>query len=213
MITRRRVLETIALGAVATTLGRVVLDLPAALAQDSMTVGQPGPLGDVTLGPADAKVNIIEYASMTCTHCAAFHQNTFPTLKSKYIDTGKVRFTLREVPLDPLATAGFMLARCRGNDKYYATVDLLFNKQAQWAFTDKPLDALSQLMKQAGYTQESFEACLKDQKIYDAITSVRDQGAKLGVNSTPSFFINGKIYRGALSVEELEKAINPLLGN
>lgn len=213
MITRRRVLETIALGAVATTLGRVVLDLPAALAQDSMTVGQPGPLGDVTLGPADAKVNIIEYASMTCSHCAAFHQNTFPTLKSKYIDTGKVRFTLREFPLDPLATAGFMLARCRGNDKYYATVDLLFNKQAQWAFTDKPLDALSQLMKQAGYTQESFEACLKDQKIYDAITSVRDQGAKLGVNSTPSFFINGKIYRGALSVEELEKAINPLLGN
>jgi protein-disulfide isomerase len=150
---------------------------------------------------------------MTCTHCATFHAKTWPTLKSKYIDTGKVRFVLREFPLDPLATAGFMLARCAGNDKYYAVVDLLFAQQKNWAFTDKPLQGLSGLVKQAGFTQESFEACLKNQQIYDAVNAVRDRGAKLGVDSTPTFFINGQIQRGAISVEELDKILAPLVGS
>src|SRR5260370_18506192 len=114
-----------------------------------------GPLGDVWLGPPDAKCTVIEYASMTCSHCAAFHKETWPQLKSTYIDTGKVRFTLREYPLDPLAAAGFMLARCAGNDKYYPMTDLLFDKQADWAFVKQPLPALAALTKQAGFTQKT----------------------------------------------------------
>ncbi|MHB2166945.1 DsbA family protein [Alsobacter sp. R-9] len=171
------------------------------------------PLGDVVLGKDDAKVTIYEYASMTCSHCATFHAKTWPELKKKYIDTGKVRFVLREFPLDPLATAGFMLARCAGNERYYPIVDLLFAQQKNWAFVDKPVDALLGLVKQAGFTQESFEACLKNQQIYDAVNATRDRGAKLGVNSTPTFFINGQIQRGALTIEELDKILGPLVGS
>jgi len=204
-MTNRRQLLTgvagIAAAALAgTTAARAQTALPAA-----------GPLGDVWLGSADAKVTIIEYASMTCSHCAHFHETAWPELKKKYIDTGKVRFTLREFPLDPLATAGFMLARCNGNDKYFPMTDLLFAQQRNWAFVDKPVDALSALVKQAGFTQESFEACLKRQDIYDAVTVVKDGGAKAGVNSTPTFFINGQKRSGALSIEELDKILEPLL--
>lgn len=173
----------------------------------------PGPLGDIEIGNKNAKVTVIEYASLTCSHCATFHDKTWPALKQKWIDTGKVRFILREFPLDPLATAAFMLARCGGNDKYYPMVDLLFSQQKNWAFSNKPVEALLSLVKQAGFSQESFEACLKNQQIYDAVNAVRDRAAqKLGVSSTPTFFINGQVHRGALSVEEFDKILTPLVG-
>ena len=172
----------------------------------------PGPLGDIEIGNKNAKVTVIEYASLTCSHCATFHDKTWPALKQKWIDTGKVRFILREFPLDPLATAAFMLARCGGNDKYYPMVDLLFSQQKNWAFSNKPVEALLSLAKQAGFSQESFEACLKNQSVYDAVEWVRKRGAdKFGVSSTPTFFINGRMERGALSLEEFEKIIEPLL--
>jgi protein-disulfide isomerase len=171
-----------------------------------------GPLGDVVLGPEDAKVTIIEYASLTCPHCAAFHTTTYPVLKERYIDTGKVRFILREFPLDPLATAGFMLARCEPG-KYYPIVDLLFARQRNWAFVDKPLDALRAHLRQAGFSQEKFDSCLRDQKLYDAVTAVRERATeKFSVNSTPTFFINGQRHPGNLSIDELEKILKPLLG-
>ena len=172
---------------------------------------QAGPLGDVVLGNADAPVTIIEYASMTCGHCATFHNTTYPAMKAKYIDTGKVRYILREFPLDPLAAGAFMLARCSGNDKYYPIVEALFQKQKEWV-VQNPIPPLLALAKQAGFTEESFEACLKDQKILEGIEAVRTHGAeKLGVNSTPTFFINGKVHRGILTIEELDKQLQPLL--
>ncbi|MCA0418710.1 MAG: DsbA family protein [Proteobacteria bacterium] len=206
-MTNRRQLLTGAAGIAAAALAGST----AARAQTKLP--DAGPLGDVWLGPADAKVTIVEYASLTCSHCATFHSATWPELKKKYIDTGKVRFTLREFPLDPLATAGFMLARCNGNDKYVPMTDLLFAQQRNWAFTDKPVDALSSLVKQAGFTQESFEACLKRQDIYDAVTVVKDGGAKAGVDSTPTFFINGQKRSGALTIAEFDKILEPLLGS
>ncbi len=178
----------------------------------SAELAKQGTLGDVVMGDANAPVTIIEYASMTCTHCAHFHETTFPMLKSKYIDTGKVRFIMREFPLDPLAAAGFMLARCAGEGKYYPVIDLLFQQQQNWAFVDKPVDALLATVKQAGFTKESFESCLNDQKTLDAVNDVRQRAAeKLGVNSTPTFFINGKIERGAIEPDALEKILEPLL--
>lgn len=177
---------------------------------DQLMAGEALP--DLPLGKSEAPVTIVEYASMTCTHCAAFYANTYPTLKGRYIDTGKVRFILREFPLDPLATAGFMLARCAGDDKRNAIVDLLFAQQRNWAFTEKPVESLANLVKQAGVGQESFEACLKDQDLYDKINKVRDRAAeKFGVSATPTFFINGKKQNGELTPEALDQLLEPLL--
>ena len=207
-ITRRTALELLG-GAAAL----VALPSLPAFAQNvsPADLAEPGPLGDVVLGPKDAKVTIVEYASLTCSHCAAFHRDTFPELKKRYIDTGQVRFILREFPLDPLAAGAFMLARCAGNEKYYPMVDILFQKQKEWV-VQNPIPPLLSLAKQAGFTQESFESCLKDQKILEGIESVRTHGAeKLGVNSTPTFFINGKVVRGAITMDELDKQLQPLL--
>ncbi|HEY8006452.1 MAG TPA: DsbA family protein [Methylocella sp.] len=169
-------------------------------------------LPDIALGSSNAPVTIVEYASMTCSHCAAFYATTFPELKSKYIDTGKVRFILREFPLDPLAAAGFMVARCAGDDKRNAIVELLFAQQKNWAFTDKPVEALANLVKQTGMSQTSFEACLKNQDLYNKIARVHDQAAeKFGVNATPTFFINGKKQNGEMNPDALEKLIDPML--
>jgi protein-disulfide isomerase len=168
-------------------------------------------LPDVVEGDTNAPVTIVEYASMTCSHCAAFANNVYPTLKSKYIDPGKVKYILREFPLDPLATAGFMLARCAG-DKREAMIALLFAQQKNWAFIEKPLDGLSNVVKQTGMSQESFEKCLKDQALYDKVNIVRDRGAeKFGVNATPTFFINGKRVSGEMTADQLDKEITPLL--
>jgi protein-disulfide isomerase len=174
-------------------------------------LAEPGPDGDVVLGDEKAPVTIIEYASMTCGHCAHFSVTTFPELKTRYIDTGKVRFIMREFPLDPLAAAGFMLARCAGKDKYMPMVETLFAKQADWV-VQKPLDPLKEIAKQAGFTGESFEQCLANQKILDSIQAVRDRASqKLGVNSTPTFFVNGKKMNGDLPIEEFAKVIDPYL--
>jgi protein-disulfide isomerase len=171
-----------------------------------------GPLGERALGDPAAKVTVVEYASMTCSHCAAFHDETFTPFKEKYVDTGKVRFIFREFPLDALATSAFMLARCVPEDRYFPVVDILFRQQQNWAFVDDPAKALFNVVKQAGFTQESFRACLTNQKILDGVNSVKDRGSnEFGVASTPTFFINGKKMSGALSLEDMDKEIEPLL--
>jgi len=211
MITRRQTLQLLGTAAAAAFLATSLPALAQNVSVQDLSV--QGPLGDVALGPEGAKVNIVEYASLTCSHCAAFHKETWPELKKRYLDTGKVRFTLREFPLDPLATAGFMLARCDGNAKYYPISDLLFEQQRNWVFTDKPLDALRALMRQAGFSQEKFDACLRDQKLYDAVNAVKNRGVEqFNVDSTPTFFINGQRHAGNMSIDELEKVIKPLLG-
>ncbi len=209
MVTRRETLASLAAGAAA-------LGSWPAVAQNIATAElmKPGPLGDVWVGPETAKVTIVEYASLTCTHCASFHATTWPELKKRYVDTGLARFTLREFPLDPLAAAGFMLARVDGPEKYYPITDLLFETQKSWAFTAKPLDALRQTMRQAGFSQEKFDATLRDQKLYDAVNAVKTRAAEtFKVDSTPSFFINGQRAKpGALSIDEFDTIIKPLLG-
>src|SRR5687767_1651717 len=137
--------------------------VPAALAQASappaVDLMEPGPLPEQSLGKDDAPVTVIEYASMTCGHCAQFHNNTYPEFKKRYVDTGKVRYILREFPLDPLAAGAFMLARCAGKDKYFPLVETLFQQQRQWV-VQKPLEPLFAIARQAGFTQQTFDACL-----------------------------------------------------
>jgi protein-disulfide isomerase len=173
---------------------------------------KPGPLPDLILGKDDAPITIVEYASMTCGHCANFHNTVFPVLKEKYIDTGKVRFIMREFPLDNLAAAASMLARCAGGEKTFPLISVLFARQEEWAFVrGDPRPELFKFAKQAGFTQESFDKCLADQKLLDEVTAVRTRGTDtFGVSSTPTFFINGKKLAGG-SLEDFEKAFASIL--
>ncbi len=168
------------------------------------------PLPDMVMGSADAPVTIVEYASMTCPHCATFHTQTLPTIKEKYIDTGRVRLILREFGFDPRAEAGFMLARCSG-DRYFPMVDVLFRQQGNWARAENGREALLGIARLAGFSQEAFEACLTDQALLNDVRAVKARGeSEFGVNSTPTFFINGRKYAGALSVEEMSAIIDSL---
>jgi protein-disulfide isomerase len=171
-------------------------------------------LPDMMLGDAKAPVTVVEYASMTCPHCAHFQETTFPEFKKRYIDTGKVRYVLREFPLDPLSAAAFMLARCTANGdtgRYYAMVDTLFNQQEKWA-VQQPLPPLKAIAKQTGFTEKSFEECLANQKLLDDIQKVRQRAVdKFQVRSTPTFFINGTKHPGALTIEDISKAIDAQL--
>jgi protein-disulfide isomerase len=209
-ITRREfVVSTGALVAAAALFGSAPFAFAQGPTQEELM--RPGPLPDLVLGKADAPVTIIEYASMTCPHCASFHKTTYPALKSKYVDTGKVRFIFREFPLDELAVAASMLARCAGGEKSLVLIDVLFASQDKWAVRD-PLPALLQIAKQAGFTQATFDACLKDQKLYNDLLAMRERGSKdYKVESTPTLFINGKMQKGGVSIEELDKLLAPYL--
>jgi protein-disulfide isomerase len=227
-ITRREFAwRSLALGTTALALGGALaalsrfpqlgLDLvrPALAADDpSVPVAdlmKPSPLGEMAIGDEKAPITVIEYASMTCPHCAHFSEVTFPELKKRYIDTGKVRFIFREFPLDQLAAAGFILARCAGPDKFFPLVETLFAQQRDWV-VQRPLAPLMAIAKQAGLSQQAFEACLDNKEMLEGMEKVRNQAAeKFGVNSTPTFFVNGKRLAGALSIEEMEKEFTPYL--
>ena len=211
MLTRRSLLAASAFaGAFALLPGFV----RQAFAQSASDLSTPGPLGDLTMGSDTAPVTIIEYASLTCPHCAAFATETFPKLKTAYIDTGKVRFIFREFPLDDLAMAGAMLARCAGKTdkaRAFALNELLFEKQRDWV-VQRPVEPLKNLIKQVGLGEKDFEACLQDTAMVDAIRQSAEKGSKLGVNSTPSFFVNGTLQKGAMSFEEFDKLLKPMTG-
>jgi protein-disulfide isomerase len=197
----------------------------AAAAEPPPTVNEadllkPGALPDRVLGNPNAPVTIVEYASSTCPHCAHFAETTFPEIKKKYIDTGKVKFIFREFPLGTgdalaLAVAAFALARCAGeldSNKYYAMIDTLFAQQDRWA-VEHPIPPLLAIAKQAGFTEKSFEACIDNTKLQKDILASRDRGyEKFGVNSTPTFFIGGKRYVGALPIADFDKAIAEATG-
>jgi protein-disulfide isomerase len=218
-ITRREFCQSTAAVALATAvLGVSSLPLfPGQALADTVPAAElmkPDALPEMVMGDDKAPVTVIEYASMTCPHCAHFQEVTFPELKKRYIDTGKVRYIFREFPLDSLAAAAFMLARCSGQDdktKYFAMIDTMFRQQQQWA-VEKPIPPLLAIAKQAGFTEKSFDACLSNQKVLDGIESIRQRAVnQFKVESTPTFFINGTKFPGALSIEDMAKAIDPYL--
>ncbi len=176
-------------------------------------VAQPVSLPDMALGPANAAVTITEYSSMSCPHCAAFGENVFPMLRAKYIDTGKVRFVFREFPLDIKAAAASMLARCVANgdaEKFFGTVQLLFQQQQQ--LMEQTNVTLRVIGKQAGMSEQAVETCGKDQTLLDKIAAdQRFAYEVIKVDSTPTFFVNGERLKGAMTFEELEATIKPLL--
>ena len=176
-------------------------------------VTKPVSLPDIALGPVKAPVTITEYASMTCPHCAAFGQNVFPMLKTKYIDTGKVRFVFREFPLDIKAAAASMLARCIAKDdaeKYFGAVDMLFKLQDQLMV--KTQETLTLVGRQAGMSEQAVESCVKDQVLLDKLSADgKFANEVLKVDATPTFFINGAMLKGDMAFEDLDKKIRSLL--
>ena len=170
-------------------------------------------LADNVMGKADAPITLIEYSSVTCPHCALFHKDTLPDLKEKYIKTGKVKYILREFPLDQLATAAFMLGRCLPKkEAYFDFIDILYLKQREWAFVEDRVGALKKLAKQAGFTDESFKTCLDDKVLFAQVLEVKNAGSEeFRIRSTPTFFVNGARLEGAQPLEEFEKLFKPLL--
>jgi len=169
---------------------------------------KPGPLGDMSEGSEDAPVTIVEYASMTCPHCARFHTNVYPLLKKKYIDTGKVRLIMREFPLDRLALAAIMLARCADKSQFFPMIGVLYKQQTVWARSKDPATELFKIAKQAGFTEEKFNSCLSNKKIAQGVLDVMNKGRdKFKINSTPTFFINGQKLNGGLSFVDFEKLV------
>jgi protein-disulfide isomerase len=171
----------------------------------------PGALPDKSFGAEDAPVTVIEYASLTCPHCRTFHVDIWPAFKEKYVDTGQVRFIMREFPFDPRSTAGFMLARCVGDDKWYATIDLLYRTQDSWARVSDGSNAMKSVMGMTGMDDASFEACLQDEELAQQVQSVAEAGRGFGVDSTPTFFVNGQMHKGVLSLERFGEIVDPLI--
>ncbi len=169
-------------------------------------------LGEMALGAEDAPITVIEYASMTCPHCASFHVETYKALKEKYIDTGKVRFIFREFPLDRLAFAASKLARCAGEDGFFPMIDVLFQQQRNWARSKDPAAALARIGRLAGIDQAGFEACLGDEAVSKVILQNRQTGDTTHkVASTPSFVVNGEMIAGGRSIENFDTIFAPYL--
>src|SRR5271166_3873633 len=173
---------------------------------------QPGSLPDLSLGDPSAPVTMIEYGSLTCPHCAAFSKETLPELRKAYIDTGKVRYIFREFSRNTLDVAGFVLARCLGDDKSFAADELLFAQQDKWAFVDKPLEPLIAALRAAGLTQEKATECLKNQKLADGVVAVAKRAnEEVHLTGTPTFVIDGKVYGGELTLDQLKAILDPLV--
>src|SRR5438874_8164583 len=153
---------------------------------------------DRILGKADAPITIIEYASLTCPHCAHFAVDVLPKLKQKWIDTGKAKLVLRDFPLDEPALRAAMVARCAPPDKFYPLADTFFSQQEQWVTARDYRAALEKLAKLAGIGDKQFKTCIEDKKLEDQVAQSRLTAAQqLGVSSTPSFFVDGQKFEGA----------------
>jgi protein-disulfide isomerase len=183
---------------------------PHQLLADAQTVLALGK-DDRILGNPDAPITIVEYASLTCPHCAHFTNDVLPELKKKWIDTGKAKLVLRDYPLDEPALRAAMIARCAPPDRYYAFVDTFFGSQEKWVTARDYRDALARLVKLGGMSREEFDNCLKNTTLENKIVEGRLIASKeLDVNSTPTFFINGTKFTGAPTVEEFDKALSGL---
>jgi protein-disulfide isomerase len=216
IVIRRAFVNILSLAGLVALAGFAPLHLIGdAMAQSATAalVAKPVALPDMALGSAKASVTITEFASMSCPHCAAFEQNVFPMVRSKYIDTGKVRFVFREFPLDIKAAAASMLARCIAGadaEKFFGAIDTMFKQQDQ--LMTQTQETLQLIGKQAGMDDQGAETCVKDQTLLDKLSADQQfANEELKVDATPTFFINGEMVKGAISFEEFEAKIKPLL--
>ncbi len=203
---RRNLLATAALSGLAST---AFAEDPAVVV-DKVALNTPPAMGEMSMGKDDAKVVVIEYASASCPHCAAFNNEEFPKFKTDFIDTGKVKYIFREFPHNDPAMGAFMIARCAPKEKYFPLVDVMFKTQKDWV--PNPLEGLKKIALQSGFTEETFMACLNNKDVAKNIFEVRQKGDTFGVQGIPTFFINGEHFNGEYTVQGLKAVIDPLLG-
>ena len=169
-------------------------------------------LPDRVLGSEDAKVTVIEYASPTCPHCATFHNTVYPQFKTDYIDTGKVKFIVRPFVRNVLDAVIFMLAEAAGDEQYNTVIETYFKTQDQWGTSQTPRDAILEIAKQLGFTEQSFDAALTNQELFTAMETMRQQALdEFKLEGTPTFYVNGKQLTGDKTLEQLKAEIDPLL--
>jgi len=194
---------------IAAVAATAVLPVVGARAQDEVA-----PLPDMILGDPDAPIEIIEYSSMTCPHCAAFHVNTLPELKAQYLDTGRAKLVFREFPLDRVALAVSVIARCNGEERFFDFVDVMFRTQEQWARSEDPLAEIKKIVRMGGQDPAMVDTCLEDQALIDGILAIRLAGdEQYEINSTPTFIVDGESLAGNMSFEKFDELLSDLEGN
>jgi protein-disulfide isomerase len=167
----------------------------------------PGPLGERVLGKPNAPVTVIEYVSLTCPHCANFHKHLFPRFKQEFIDTGKVRYIVREFPIGHTAGHAAIVNRCAPEDKYFFLLNQFLTRQSEWVSQDVRPDAIYAVAKASGMSRETFDKCLSNQVIIDGLTEVKQRGRQFNVIGTPTFFINGRKAQGEVTYDEIKAMI------
>lgn len=186
--------------------GRQVIENPT-MADVLLT----GPLPEMSWGRTDAPVTIIQYASLTCPHCRHFYQETYPAFKKAYIDTGKVRFIMREFPIGKTSGNATIALRCAKPEKYLDLYGKFMTQQASWVSQEVRLDPIFAVASQVGMKRPEFDACLQNQGMIEGLKWIKERGRKLGIIGTPNFFIQNKLIKKELSMEEIRAAVDPLL--
>jgi protein-disulfide isomerase len=167
----------------------------------------PGPLGERVLGKPTAPVTVIEYVSLTCPHCASFQKQLFGRMKKEFIDTGKVRYIVREFPIGRTAGTAAIVNACAPEDKYFFLLNQFLTRQSEWVSQDVRPDAIYAVAKASGMSRETFDKCLSTQVIIDGLTEVKQRGRQFNVIGTPTFFINGRKAQGEVTYDEIKAMI------
>jgi protein-disulfide isomerase len=209
---RRTALSLAALIALATHIS-LLATLPAVAQSAGAIAAEPVSLPDMSIGSPNAPVTIIEYSSMTCSHCALFEQNTFPSIKSHYIDSGQVRFVFREYPIDNNAFGASMMARCIANDdpnRYFGAIDQLFRQEDQ--LVNNAMNTLKWVGSQSGMSDAEINNCLNDQDLYQKLVADRKIAMEMvKVDAAPTFFVNGRKYTGNMPPDQMDGIIRQAL--
>jgi len=186
--------------------GREIIERPT-LAE----ILQPGSLPERVVGRADAPVTIIKYASLTCPYCRKFQLETFPQLKREYIDTGKVRFILREFPIGKQSGQATIAWRCAPPDKQLAVYERFLSQQARWVSQDVRLEPIAKIASEAGVPESQLAACRADKELVAGLQSIKERGRKLGVIGTPNFFVNDRLVKSVLDMRQIREIVDPMI--
>ena len=212
---RRNPLSIAMLATATLALGTFVAAIPAttvpAVSQGT-AIDIDAALAERVVGAEDAPVTIVEYASMTCPHCANFHSKQYPALKERYIDTGKVKMVFRNFVLNQVDLRASMMARCAPAERFFGLTDVLFRTQASWAQSPDPITELAKIGRLSGIDDATFQACMTSEPLVNGLIKLREVGSSEGVASTPTFIINGERVVGGHTIEELAEIIDPLVG-
>ncbi len=194
-------------------------DRPAAAAGPREVLQNPsiaeimktGALPEMALGRKDAPVTIVQYASLTCPYCRKFQIEAFPALKKEYIDSGKVRYLLREFPIGKQSGLATVALRCAPPDKYFALYDKFMRQQESWVSQEVRADPIFRIAAQVGMTRAQFDSCRENRAMIAALNGIKERGRTLGIIGTPNFFVQGRLVKTVIGMKELREMVDPIL--